>query len=119
MWKVIFTGFGGAATGKYYFTKQYVVTAGVNEHQSLQVLSAYPNPASDELYLVINNFSKSEAMQWEVVNTLGDIVAQRKIDFSVGLNSFNIPLNDLSNGIYFLRIGDNGNYATQKIIVQH
>lgn len=119
MWKVIFTGFGGSATGKYYFTKQPIPTAGVNEHQSLQLLSAYPNPASSILHLVINNISKSSDQQYQLVNMLGEVVDERMINLPAGLNSLVIPLQQLINGIYFLRIGDNKNFTTQKIVVHH
>ncbi len=119
MWKLIFTGFGGSATGKYYFTKQPVPTASLNENQTIQLLSVYPNPASSLLQLVINSTTKLPIQQYKIVDMLGAIVDQRTINLTTGLNNLAIPLSDLTNGIYFLRVGNGENFTTQKILVQH
>lgn len=119
VWKMIFTGFGGGATGKYYFTKEFVGVTGLAEQSAPQILSAYPNPASSMVQLVINNDTKSAVQYYQIVNTLGNVVDQQSINLGSGLNSFSIAINNLSNGIYFLRIGNNENHSTQKIIVQH
>ncbi len=119
VWKMIFTGFGGSATGEYYFTKEFVGVTGLAEQSTPQILSAYPNPASSMVQLVINNDTKSAVKYYQVVNILGNVVDQQSINLASGLNSFAISTNDLSNGIYFLRVGNNENYSTHKIIVQH
>lgn len=116
---MIFTGFGGSATGEYYFTKEFVGVTGLAEQSTPQILSAYPNPASSMVQLVINNDTKSAVKYYQVVNILGNVVDQQSINLASGLNSFAISTNDLSNGIYFLRVGNNENYSTHKIIVQH
>ena len=117
VWKMIFTGFGGSATGMYYFNKELVGVAGLSEQTSPQLLSAYPNPASTILQLVINNNSKKNVQHYQIVNVLGKVIAENSINLSSGLNTVVVPLNDLSNGIYLLRIDAEDFKETRKIYV--
>ena len=119
VWKMIFTGFGGGATGKYYFNKEMVGVAGLTEQTSPQIVSAYPNPSSSVVQIVINNNTKSTAQEYQIVNVLGKVVVQNSVNLILGLNSIVVRVNNLNNGIYFLRVGVGENFTTQKIIVQH
>ena len=119
VWKMIFTGFGGGANGNYYFNKELVGVAGVTEQIAPQILSAYPNPTSSVIQLVINNNSNSTIQHYQILNMLGKVVLDNPINLNSGLNSLTVSTNDLSNGIYFLRVGGNENYSTHKILVQH
>ena len=49
----------------------------------------------------------------EVYNTIG----QRLMDKTVNGNSTRISLSDFSNGIYFLRVNNNGEVITRKFSV--
>jgi len=83
-----------------------------DEHFSDQVF-LYPNPATDVLYLNIMQLA-SEDLRCEIYNQSGQIV--KTID---RLNYQNtIPLSDLSNGLYLVRIYDFRGYTVKKIAVQ-
>lgn len=70
-------------------------------------LLAYPNPASE--YIFISLFEE-QMQQYKLYDALGTIVKQSGID----KNSSNIYVGDLKEGIYFLKLSSN---KSQKIIV--
>jgi hypothetical protein len=71
----------------------------VKEVKQNKEFSFYPNPAKDELYL--KYFSK-ESFQVEIYNILGSKVKT----FTLNGGQANVNIEELSNGIYFLRFKD-------------
>lgn len=118
VWKMIFTGFAGSATGTYYFTKELVGTVSVDEVASTQILSAYPNPAGNMVQVLINSNNASD-QNYELVDVLGKVVQGSSLPTSIGFTNLNLNISSLNNGIYFLRIGNANQFSTQKIVVQH
>jgi len=87
---------------------------GINAHEyfSDQVF-LYPNPASDVLHLNITTLSPAELI-CEIYSETGQLVKTiNKLNFQ---NS--IPLADLANGLYLVRIYDSQGYTVKKIAVQ-
>jgi len=72
---------------------------GVNEKVETLV-TTYPNPASDKLF--INNES-GKTFGFTIMTIEGQLVHTGIA--GIGMNELNIS--DLSNGIYFIRIGEN------------
>ena len=70
-------------------------------------LKVYPNPAND--YLMV----EGEMTSVEVYNAIG----QRMMTKTVEGNSTRISLSNFSNGIYFLRVSNNGEVMTRKFSV--
>ena len=71
----------------------------------------YPNPAKDVLTIKGDNMN-----QIKVYNALGQIV--KNIDCNT--NEYEINVNDMNNGIYFINITNvNGEMTTSKVSVQH
>ena len=77
------------------------------ESVAQETLKVYPNPAND--YLMV----EGEMSTVEVYNTIG----QRLMAKTVNGNSTRISLSDFSNGIYFLRVNNNGEVITRKFSV--
>ena len=73
----------------------------------------YPNPANDK---IIIDLLKSQKATVEIINLTGQIISTQNIN-----NKENtIRIDELSNGIYFLKItSENNFYSTRKIIVNH
>ncbi len=71
----------------------------VKEVKQNKEFSFYPNPAKDELFL--KYFSK-ESFQVEIYNILGSKVKT----FTLNGGQANVNIEELSNGIYFLRFKD-------------
>jgi hypothetical protein len=84
---------------------------GIDEH-SIQTLNIqiYPNPSSGEF-----NISSEESIDLLLINELGQLVKEIKID-SVNTNSINIK--SLAKGIYFLNSKDPRKRVNKKIVVQ-
>lgn len=78
---------------------------GVSELE--QTLNVYPNPAND--YLMVEGVMTSV----EVYNTVGQCLLSRTVNEA----STRINLSTLSNGIYFLRVSNNGETAVRKFSV--
>lgn len=56
VYKIVFTGYIGGASGSYYFTKQAII-AGI-KHQNQPGISMFPNPVNDVLTLKLSDGNK-------------------------------------------------------------
>lgn len=75
-----------------------------------EILTVYPNPASDIVNITLNIPAK--VLSWELVDVNGQIAAK-------GSNSKDIALGKLNKGEYILRIvSSNGDVYTKKLIKQ-
>lgn len=78
------------------------------------LISLFPNPASDEVTLVLNeNFRKPFNM--EIENMEGKILYRK---FLITEKSVMLPLNNLSAGIYSIVITVDGNRMLKKLVVR-
>lgn len=79
------------------------------------VISAYPNPASDRLYIQLNN--QHQVASLLVFDVLGNLVKQVKVQSE----NISLPVNDLTNGMYFYQLKDNvmKTLHSGKFSVQH
>lgn len=81
------------------------------EEYNLSSIKVYPNPVTDELNIQTQNLS--EALNYEVVNALGQRVKEGKLS----INALNrISLSELSNGIYFIKLSSTTSSLVHKII---
>ncbi len=97
---VIATGNG---YGKVVWYEQEIL--GLDEN-TLSDFSVYPNPTTG----VLNIQSKTNIVQIEIYNQLGQIVLSNS-------NKNTIDISRVSQGIYFIKIMDeNGNFGTKKVI---
>jgi hypothetical protein len=84
------------------------VTIGMDEAQRANLIKAiYPNPATDQINIDLN-MEQSENVQVSIFNTLEQILYTNNYGDMSGANTLNIPLDNYSEGIYFvkIRIGD-------------
>jgi hypothetical protein len=87
-------------------------TTGVKQNDH-KLITIYPNPASDELTVLINGCDHCKV---EIINALGESVKDVPVS---GLES-KISLSDMINGIYFVKVTGNGQVQKlEKLIVQH
>ena len=89
-----------------------VGTTGLNSVSETGEISIYPNPATDNVELRVDNSLLNSKV--EIINVSGKIVEQFKIQKLIS----NIDLSKEERGIYFVKIiSENGVY-TQKLIVE-
>lgn len=84
----------------------------------LEDVLVYPNPASD--LLNINFFNPEDGIvSAEVIDLLGKTVMNTTINAGEGFNRAEMNISSVMNGIYFLRLQQNGEYVVRKFIVKH
>lgn len=96
-------GYKLAATGQLgkLVIKNPGVTTGINEQMNLVAsLNAFPNPMNDELTIEVALTNNSTALVYTVVDALGKVVAQNKLDGSKAI----INTAQLEKGFYFLSV---------------
>ncbi len=82
------------------------------ETQTINDVAIYPNPAKDVVYITLNE--NSENISWTLVNMQGQIV--KKMDAST--SNFEIELDNISKGVYFLNLSVEGKPMMKKIVVE-
>lgn len=118
-WKLFFTGFSGASTGTFYFTKQQVVPTGIAEvnQAAIALMEIFPNPVSDLIHLVYD-LKKTASVSISIKNTLGQEVFSKALPTGNGIHDYYIPCNQLSKGIYFITLNVDNLKETRKVLIQ-
>ncbi len=87
--------------------------AGIDQAKGITLqCTAYPNPSSDYVKLVIENY-KTEYLTYQLYDVSGKLLETKKIEG----NETSIAMCNLDRGIYFLRVTENNKeIKTLKII---
>jgi hypothetical protein len=89
---------------------------GVDEKETAQPVSVFPNPASSNVNVSVNT-GTSDILTLKLMNSLGTVVYNQTISTSGKLNH-SINVGKFAEGMYFLVLeGKNLNY-TQKVTIQ-
>lgn len=75
------------------------------------LFSMYPNPAATTLHVSLKTGQTANAMLYDMA---GRTILTQSIAGSAAINVANLP-----NGTYFLRLEQNGDIATQTVVVSH
>lgn len=75
----------------------------LNENKLISSAALFPNPASANTNLQLNAHTNTQA-KIQVLDATGKLVYEQNVQLITGENTLNIPLNDLSAGIYNLSI---------------
>ena len=117
LWKLVFTGFGGAATGEFEFYKEQVSSTGMQENGGKPAfLEMYPNPANDALHLTLFIDQISATNQVNIFDVEGRKVFGTTIH-NQGLQTTTIPVNNLTAGLYVVRVTVGANTTSQKLVI--
>jgi hypothetical protein len=81
--------------------------------QALEI-SCYPNPASDYLNINIEGGNNNEAINYEIINTEGKILAKNNV--YLNSKSTKIDISNLPNAVYLLSIFQNNKHYRQSFI---
>lgn len=77
----------------------------------------FPNPAKDEINISYNSSEDYES-KIILINSIGNIVLEKNIQFRIGTNLVNMKL-DFPSGIYNLHIQNNSSIPVQRIIISN
>jgi hypothetical protein len=120
MWKIQFVDFEGSSTGIATFIKTDLGTVSAigDVDAPVETFEVYPNPARNVTHLVFSqkNTPKSEAII-SIADALGRPVYQTTARTAEGLNSISVPLDNLSNGFYYLTLTIDNQRFSKKVSV--
>ena len=92
-------------------------STGINEIENDEQFSVYPNPVNNNLQIYFTAKSNSK-INIELINALGKTVKSEMYETAMGgILSMNVSA--VANGVYFLRINENGNSVNKKLIINH
>ena len=84
-----------------------------------------PNPNNGTFEISVQNLASASpfegglrGMSVEIFNSLGQIIYSQQINSSDNNFIETISLDNISSGIYFVRVGDGINYGEQKLIIR-
>ncbi len=117
VWKLIFTGYGGAATGTMTFTKELVSSTSVNELNVAGTAVVYPNPVEGGVAQLLLDVPVAEAFV-SVIDLGGKQVYADRITGITPMSVHTIDLNNLASGSYLLRLQHSAGVVTSKLIVR-
>lgn len=96
----------------------YFATMGVEENSTVS-FKAYPNPSVNVLNLEMN-FTLGGQTEIDMVDMTGKVV--KKItseNFNPGQHTLQVEASDVVNGIYFIRLVNNGKTKQYKVSIKH
>jgi len=108
----LFIPFHSEWSGLKIITYNNNCSAGINDLQFRELISAYPNPAKNEI-TVVNPFSSDAEL--EIFDASGKQVLNRIC--TTGENSILINIGNLQDGIYCLRMSSGSQYYNSKFVV--
>ncbi|MEI6456119.1 MAG: T9SS type A sorting domain-containing protein [bacterium] len=76
----------------------------------------FPNPASDKVTLKIES-SEARTILVSIVDLIGKTIISREFQLFAGMNSNEIPLENINKGVYILRLTIGGQTLNRKVIV--
>jgi len=79
-----------------------------------EAISIYPNPSSNQIYLDYKAMY-NDALSITIINTIGQVVKTVE-DYSSSDQAINIA--DLDSGLYIIRIAQDSEFVTKKLIVE-
>ncbi|HND45261.1 MAG TPA: T9SS type A sorting domain-containing protein, partial [Chitinophagales bacterium] len=79
--------------------------------------SIYPNPAKDNITLEYAGEINKNAIL-EIFDMKGELQYQKNIEIQDGINKYNIITNNLSKGTYIIKLKNNTEIKTEKIIIE-
>lgn len=85
---------------------------GVDEFQNNNLISIYPNPASDRL--VIQRTKSSDKSTIQIINYSGQVIVDNQ-----NFVGETVDTQLLTNGIYLLRYSDSKSFAIKKFVINH
>ena len=91
-------------TGEVYQSAVSSFTIGMDKAEKTDLIKAvYPNPAQNRVNIDLN-MDKTELVEVSILNTLGQVIVNKQFGNISGANTLNIDLDNLSQGLYFVKI---------------
>ncbi len=99
---------------RYHFIIDQTTT-GIEGYDKAHQLDVYPNPSNDVFNINLNGFNE-ENVTLTICNTLGENIYSEMVNPVNGTIQKSIDLSAFPNGVYFVRVFADNEYAVKKII---
>ena len=87
------------------------------EDNAFPIIKLFPNPAHNQMSISFNSIETKET-KIAILNALGQSILELNPIIST-LNTIDIDLSNISNGVYFLKLEAGGNIYFEKFILNH
>lgn len=104
------TNKGGLMFDNLHFEDYY---SGIEEVQNDNLISVFPNPASDKLRIHVNS-KVTDKIKIQIFNYAGQMLYENENYKGQSINT-----HQFSNGIYFLKYSDTKYFAIKTFVIQH
>ena len=121
IWKIIFTGFGGSADGKFKFTKELVSGVGLKEiaNDKIGELSVYPNPSNGNSFTVLYELNQPASnVELSIIDALGREIYATTTENGIGFYQLELNGINLKPGMHFISLSIDGHSIQQKLFVK-
>jgi len=81
------------------------------------VSDVFPNPCYAKSFITVNSAETGANMNLTLLNSLGSIVSSKEVVMVNGKNTINLETENLSTGVYFVRLSNGVSVATRKITI--
>ena len=78
--------------------------------------SIYPNPVNNNLTLDFTSENSNKSIL-SLTNIIGEKIREFQINTVAGINTFNLNLEGINNGVYFINFINNSSKSTKKFII--
>jgi uncharacterized delta-60 repeat protein len=85
---------------------------------SAGAVSVYPNPAHGGFAVTMPGITGANAVQAELINTLGQVVRHQSAALPASGTNFSISTTELATGVYVLRLQAGNTTLTKRVVVQ-
>ncbi len=118
IWKIVFSAYGGSATGDMTFNQEMVSATGINEVAAHQgTLITYPNPVTNGQAQLIMDVPAHDGVM-HVMNMAGQQMLQQQWSGLNGLSTRTLDVSGLAKGVYILRFDAANSSTTGKLVIE-
>lgn len=101
--------------GAYEFEEEIIKTTSAFSKKS--ILAVYPNPANQKINIRLDEDFSAQTFEYSLINLEGKTVLSGRFDSGAKSGDFTINIQNHKNGLYFLRLWNNKNTYSQKIMI--
>ncbi|HRH64862.1 MAG TPA: PKD domain-containing protein, partial [Bacteroidia bacterium] len=95
---------------------RYVSLVGIDEVDTLPVFYIYPNPASEQLNVLLLA-NKTQKASFFIIDALGQVLFSREINISATEQNLSINCSSFSPGLYWIRLTVQGRSHNRKVLI--